>query len=111
MIPSGEKLIVKPKTVTDKYTKGGIYIPPDERKESAHTKAVVISVGPLAFEAEREHEKKYGRDVSSHVPKPGDTIMMAKYAGVLFEQNEEKFRVIRDEDVTAILERDDEREE
>jgi len=108
MIPSGEKLIVRPESVTDKYTDGGIYIPPDKKKEAAHTFAEIVSIGPLAFEAERQHEKEYGRDISKYIPKVGDNIIMARYAGILFEKNDEQYRVIRDEDVVVILEKDDE---
>ena len=107
IIPIGEKLVVKP-FKSERVTQGGIVIPEPEasKRDLAGVKAKIISVGPLAFADERRYEKEFGL---SDVPKPnpGDTILMAKYAGYEVEEGDEKYRVIADSDVTAVLEEND----
>lgn len=105
--PTGNALVVKP-IPAERVTKGGIVIPETEakKKDIAGVKMIVVSKGPLAFDAEMRHEKEFG--VECRVPRQGDTILIGKYAGYNVEVNGEEYRVIWDDDVAAILEEDDE---
>jgi len=106
--PVGEKLVVRP-LKAERVTEGGIVIPESEaeRYDLAAIKATIVAVGPLAFEAERKHEKEFGVDVSHAIPRPGNLVAMAKYAGYEIEVGSEKLRVVMDADITAILEEED----
>ena len=103
VIPQGEKLHVR-MYKSERVSSGGIVIPEQiaGREDQAQTKAVVVSVGLLAFEQERKHELMFNR--TGRIPVEGDVIMMARHAGIPFEQNGEKYRIIADADVTAIIE-------
>ena len=100
--PVGEKLVVKPDP-KERVTAGGIIIPETEAEkyDQAAVKATIVSVGPLAFQEEKKHEKEFG--VTCLIPKAGDRITIAKYAGYNIELGSEKYRVIPDADVTAVL--------
>ena len=108
MIPVGEKLIIK-QVKAERVTAGGIVIPEDSAKKNdiAQMKAEVVAIGPLAFEMEKKYEKDYGVNLNGFVPKVGDIILMAKYAGVNVKHNGEDYRIIKDEDVTVVLEEGD----
>ena len=103
--PVGEKVVVIP-VKTERVTEGGILIPESEaeRYYLASIKAKIVAIGALAFQAEKQHEKEFGVDVSHGIPRPGQTVAIAKYAGYEIEVDGEKMRVITDSDITAILE-------
>jgi co-chaperonin GroES (HSP10) len=104
--PVGEKLLVAV-IKKERVSEGGIVIPETEAKKYDHAqlKARLLAKGPLAFEAEKAHEKQYGRNC--HVPEVGDTVIIAKYAG--YEVQEEGqdddvlYKIISDNDVTAVV--------
>ena len=92
-----DKVLVKPDPV-EKKTAGGIIIPDmtADRQKYAQMKGKVVSYGDVAF----THADGDGwRDK----PQPGDRIMFGKYAGVELVEDDEEYRMIRDEDVTARL--------
>lgn len=95
--PAGHKILVKPKKV-EKVSKGGIILTLDEeRYAEATTEGTVLAIGPTAY-------KKV--DDGTVWCKVGDRISYGKYAGAFIVDNEtqEKFVVIHDVDVVAILE-------
>ena len=97
--PAGHKILVKPKPVEEK-SKGGIILARDtERYQEATTEGTVIALGPTAYQK-----------VDDGTPwvKEGDHISYGKYAGALIvdEETSEKYVVIHDVDVVAILTKD-----
>ena len=78
----------------EEKTSGGI-IMPDSVKEQrmwAETKATLIDHGGNAFESWK-----------GYIPKKGDRIYTAKYAGVSIEGKDGKtYRLVNDEDITAV---------
>ncbi len=96
--PTEYKVLVQPDKVEEK-TSGGIFLPEDvqEKDQHASTKGTLIDISPLAF--------KYDDWPSSErVPKPGDRIAFARYAGVSIDGSDgEQYRLINDKDVIAIL--------
>ncbi len=101
VVPYGEKVLVK-WLPTERQTKGGIIIPEPagERADIANIKAQIVAMGPLAFEAERKHEKEYGRNCS--MPQVGQMVLTAKYAGYEIRGADgETYRMIMDGDVTG----------
>lgn len=105
--PVGNALVVKP-IPSERVTKGGIIIPESEgkKRDIAGVRMLVECLGPLAFESEMQHEKEFNRPC--RIPRKGDTILIGKYAGYNVEIAGEKYRVIMDDDVAAILETSDE---
>ena len=97
--PAGHKILVKPKPVEEK-SKGGIILQRDnQRYQEATTEGTVVALGPTAY---------LKVDDGRPWVKVGDRISYGKYAGALIEDNDtqEKFVVIHDVDVVAILSKD-----
>ncbi len=101
--PTGTKILVKP-VETERVTEGGIVIPESEAKkyDDAGFKAEIIEIGPCAFQNDIEHFKYMEK--GGFVPKVGDYIYMAKWAGKTVLGRGGDYRIINDEDVTAVLE-------
>ncbi len=96
ILPAGHKLLIKPVEIEEK-TKSGIYLARDkERYQEATTEGTVVAIGPTAY-------KKV--DDGTIWVSVGDKISYGKYAGALVvdPETEEKFIVIHDVDVVAIL--------
>lgn len=80
---------------TETVTKGGIILTADhkERADMAQVKGRLVAVGGNAFE-----------DWRGHVPRAGDRVMIAKYAGLVADGDDgRKYRVCSDKDVAAVL--------
>jgi co-chaperonin GroES (HSP10) len=80
---------------TETVTKGGIILTSDhkERADMAQVKGTLIAAGGNAFQ-----------DFMGAIPKPGDRVMIAKYAGLVAEGNDgRKYRIASDKDVAAVL--------
>ena len=91
--PVGPRLVVYPTPVKE-ITSGGILMPTQvtEREELKQIEALVIKVGVEAFE-----------DVAKPWAKPGDTVLLAAFAGRTWTgPDEKKYRIILDGDVMAI---------
>lgn len=92
------KVLVEPEKVEEK-TKGGIIVPDEvkDRQQASATKGKIIDISPLAF--------KYDDWPSDErIPKTGDRIAFARFAGVSIEGADgENYRLINDKDVIAIL--------
>ena len=72
----------------------GIEIPQQmmEREQQAQVKAEMMAIGGNAFE-----------DFKGLRPETGDTVLVAKYAGLLYEEEGVEYRIINDKDVCAVL--------
>lgn len=104
IFPIEEKVLVKP-LKSERVTQGGIVIPESEanKQDMAQVKAEVVAVGTRAFEYTYEFARRY--DLSYRIPKPGDCVAMARYAGYVIKGSDgESYRIINDQDITAILE-------
>jgi len=89
-------VLVAPKAV-DKTTKGGIIIPEltQDRLQAAAVEGTVIEVSPLAF--------SYDDWPDEHKPRPGDTVVYAKFAGMSIERGGVDYRLIKDKDIAAVV--------
>ncbi len=85
--PLADRVLVKPAPAEEK-TIGGIIIP-DAAKEKP-LKGEVIAVGN-------------GTKDEEMVVKPGDVILYGKYAGTELELDGEKFLIMRQSDILAII--------
>lgn len=76
-------------------TAGGIIIPDEryDRDRMAQTEATLIAVGGNAFE-----------DWGEPIPKPGDRVLVSKYAGERPNKDENNpYRLCNDKDICAII--------
>lgn len=88
--PLGDRVIVKP-TTAEEVTKSGIVLPDTVEKEKKE-QGEVIAVGS------GEKIAKLGLTV-------GDTVVFGKYSGDEVEVDDIEYKVLKDEDVLAVIEK------
>lgn len=92
------KVLVKQDVMAEK-TKGGIIIPdaPLDDQRRATMKGEIIAVSPAAF-------SYYNWDDNARIPKVGDRVVYARYAGsTIVGKDEVEYRLINDKDIGAII--------
>jgi co-chaperonin GroES (HSP10) len=97
--PTEFKVLVRPDEVSDKI--GSVYIPQEskDREQFAQIQGVVIAASPLAFSYASKEE---WAAANASPPKPGDSVVFAKYAGMAWNGKDgKKYRVINDKDITG----------
>ena len=97
--PAGHRVIVKPDPI-EEVSKGGIIIShgsDKKRVEQAQQKGVIVAVGPTAWKA---------FDDGLPWAKVGDRVYFAKYGGYVFDHEGSEYRLLNDEDITAIIRED-----
>ncbi|MDD5342543.1 MAG: co-chaperone GroES [Patescibacteria group bacterium] len=87
--PLGDRVIVKP-TKDEEITKSGIVLPDTVEKEKKE-QGEVISVGN-------------GEKITKLGLKAGDKVLFGKYAGEDVEIDDTEYKVLKEEDVLAIIE-------
>lgn len=94
IIPVGHRVLVLPVEI-EQTTKSGIIITDMTKmmEESAQTQGTIIAIGETCWD-----------DQPSPWAKVGDFVMFGKYAGVVYEGNDgQKYRVLNDRDIVAVL--------
>lgn len=91
LVPLGDRVVLK-KVIAEETTKSGIVLPGSEKEKPQM--AEVVAVGPGGMVE--------GKEVKMEV-KPGDQVVYAKYAGTEIEVDEEKYMIIKQDDILAIL--------
>ena len=91
--PLQDRVIVKQSEAEEK-TKSGILLP-DTAKEKP-TRGKVIAVGPGKLD-----DKGKPMEIGLRV---GDTVYYGKYSGTDVEVNNEKFVILREQDILGVLE-------
>jgi chaperonin GroES len=90
--PLGDRVLVKAAEVKD-TSDGGLVIPP--RLRDKQEEGVVVAVGHGLFNAEG--------CVTPLTVEAGDKILMPKYGGTVLRAGDEEHRVIRCEDILAVI--------
>ena len=96
--PVGRRILVIPTEVEDKTASGIILssVSENERSQMANTTGVVVELGEDAY-----------TDFTEKWCSPGDKVVYAKYAGLLYlGKDGRKYRVMNDTDVAATLDAD-----
>ncbi len=91
--PLYDRVLVKPYEEEERKTKGGIIIPDTAKEKPQRGKVVAVGEGRLLENGQR-------------VPltvKVGDEVIFGKYAGTEVEIDDEKYLVMREEDIYAII--------
>lgn len=93
--PAGHRVIVKPDEI-EEVSKGGIVLATTnkDRQQDAQVSGKLVAVGPNAWKA---------FDDGTPWATAGDRVMHASYAGIAIKINGEMYRIMNDEDITAII--------
>jgi chaperonin GroES len=90
--PVGDRMVVKP-TQPEDVTKSGIVIPETAKEKPQIGDVVAVGSGKLLDNGSR----------SAPEVKAGDHILYAKYGGAEFTLDDQKYLVLRESDVLAVL--------
>lgn len=88
--PLGDRIVVKPVT-QEEVTKSGIVLPDTVEKEKKE-QGEIVSIGS-------------GEKITKLNLKVGDTVIFGKYAGDEVTLDDIEYKVLKDEDVLAIIEK------
>ena len=91
LVPLGDRVVLK-QLVAEETTKSGIVLPGSEKEKPQMAEVVAVGPGGMVD----------GKEVKMEV-KPGDQVVYAKYAGTEIEVDEEKYMIIKQDDILAIL--------
>ena len=92
LVPLGDRVVLK-QLEAEQTTKSGIVLPGQEKEKPQQ--AEVIAVGPGGVVD--------GKEVKMEV-KTGDKVIYSKYAGTEVKLDEEKFIIVRQNDILAVIE-------
>lgn len=91
IIPLEDRAVLKVNKMAETTT-GGIIIPQEylERLDMAQLEAEVVALGEFCFQD------------CTVKPEIGDTVLIAKYAGLLYAMDGEEYRVVQPRDIVGI---------
>jgi len=87
LVPLGDRVVIK-QLIAEETTKSGIVIPGQEKEKPQQ--AEVVAVGPGT------------EDVKMEVA-VGDQIIYSKYSGTEVKLDDEKFIIVKQEDILAVI--------
>ena len=98
-IPVGCRLLIKPRLPKEK-TDGGLYLMQDTQQAQENVTAVgtILAMGTGAYQ-----DRETGDPWKGNYPKIGDTVIYGKWAGQKITADDEKYVILNDEDITAIV--------
>ena len=91
LVPLGDRVVLK-KIIAEETTKPGIVLPGSEKEKPQMAEVVAVGPGGVVD----------GKTVTMEV-QPGDQVVYAKYAGTEIEVEDEKYMIIKQDDILAIL--------
>lgn len=91
LVPLGDRVVLK-KIIAEETTKSGIVLPGSEKEKPQMAEVVAVGPGGIVD----------GKTVTMEV-QPGDQVVYAKYAGTEIEVEDEKYMIIKQDDILAIL--------
>lgn len=92
LVPLSDKIVIK-KLLAEETTKSGIVLPGQEKEKPAQGEVIAVGPGGVVD----------GKEIKMEV-KPGQHIVYSRYAGTDVELDGEKFVIIKQADVLAIIE-------
>lgn len=93
--PLGDRVVVKPLT-SEEVTKSGILLPDTVEKEKKE-EGEVVAVGPGRINDQGQR--------NTPEVKVGDRVLFGKYAGEDVEVDGTEYKVLKEEDVLAVVEK------
>lgn len=101
IIPFEFKVLIEPEQsdLEKRAIKSGLVVPDSTKEHEKHAqmKGRIVAMSPLAF--------TYGDwPEGVRLPKVGDKVLFAKYAGAFVEGRDEvKYKIVNDKDIAAII--------
>ena len=97
IIPLMHRCLVRPKPVETKTSSGIVLVDVTTKREAAATEeGTVLAIGDT-----------FGKDFGAELmPKVGDRVYFAKYAGKFVKDGDEDLVLLNDEDLVAIIRED-----
>jgi chaperonin GroES len=96
--PLDNRVLVKPDNV-ETVTKGGIILIDTEKEQMAQVRGTLIAAGVNAWAEAAATSPEFV------MPSPGTRVLIAKYGGIQIDGDDgEKYRIMNDLDITAVLE-------
>ncbi len=90
--PLGDRVVVKP-TEAEEVTKSGIVLPETAKEKPQQGKVIAVGSG----------EYIDGKKVALEV-KTGDKVIYSKYAGTEFKMDDDKYLILKENDILGIIE-------
>ncbi|MGN0411939.1 MAG: co-chaperone GroES [Lachnospiraceae bacterium] len=87
LVPLGDRVVLK-QLIAEETTKSGIVLPGQEKEKPQQ--AEVIAVGPGTEDVKMEVEV-------------GDKIIFSKYSGTEVKLDDDKFIIVKQEDILAVI--------
>lgn len=91
--PLGDRLLVKHIDEGKEQIKGGIIIPDSAKEKPQEAKIIALGTGP----------KDDNGNLITFDVKIGDTVIISKYGGTELEMDGEQYKIVRQEDILAII--------
>jgi chaperonin GroES len=101
--PLHDWAVIRPSDA-EEMTKSGLYIP-DTAKDKPY-EGVVLSIGPGAYEEEKDRKKKEEKKERRFIPatiKPGDRVLYERYAGQTYTIDGEELVLVREREILGVL--------
>ena len=89
--PLSDRVVLKP-LEAEETTKSGIILPTDSKEKPQQ--AEIVAVGPGGF--------REGEEVDMDV-EVGEKVIYSRYAGTEVEFNDEKYIIVRQDDILAVI--------
>jgi chaperonin GroES len=112
LIVVGDRLLIKPKSLTNK-TKSGLFLPPGYKEKEEIQTGYVIKAGPgypIPLPGEEEENWKRSEEQIRYIPlqaKEGDLAIFLQKGAIEIVYNDEKYFIVPQHSI-LLLERDDE---
>ncbi len=91
LVPLGDKVVLR-KLIAEETTKSGIVLPGQDKEKPAQGEVVAVGPGGVID----------GKEVVMQV-KAGDKVVYSRYAGTEVELDEEKFLIVKQGEILAII--------
>lgn len=93
IMPIGDRILVKHIDEAQDQVKGGIIIPDSAKDKPQEAKIIALGTG---------QKNENGKIVDFDV-KVGDMVVISKYGGTEFDIEGEQYKIVRQDDILAIL--------
>ncbi len=91
LVPLGDRVVLK-QLVAEETTKSGIVLPGQSKEKPQQAEVVAVGPGGMVD----------GKEVKMEV-KVGDKVIYSKYAGTEVKLEEEKYIIVKQEDILAVI--------
>ena len=112
LVVVGDRVLIKPKTLTNK-SKGGLFLPPGYKEKEEIRTGYVIRVGPgypIPAAGEEEEPWKRSEEPIKYIPlqaREGDLAIFLQKGAIEIVYNDEKYFIVPQHSI-LLLERDEE---